>query len=95
MNKIVDKEKNKEIKKLVRLMLKSSDSHPHYGKFSKELQIHHAIELAKFVNNDFAKKGYSDEALNVSSDDWEIVISELEEMQRKYKEEQKNASSNI
>lgn len=66
--------KNQEI---VELMLKSSDHNPYTGILSKKDNLVAAIDLAKLCK-DFADKGQTDEAMNIPSEQWIVVISELE-----------------
>ena len=69
-----------EIKEIVELMLKSSDHNPYYtGVLSKKDNLIAAIDLAKLCK-DFADKGQTDEAMNILSEQWVVVISELEGM---------------
>jgi len=60
-------------------MMRSSDHNPYTGKLSKKDNILAAIELAKLCKN-FADKGQMDEAMNIESKQWVVVISELEGM---------------
>ena len=64
-------------RKLVNLMIRSSDKTPHRGKLSKRDNVFAAVELAKLFKN-FADKGQNDEAMNVPSSQWIEVISKLE-----------------
>jgi len=64
-------------KELVKLMIKSSDSNPYTGMLSKEDNIIAAIELAELCKH-FADTGQTDEAMNINSEQWIEVISELE-----------------
>ena len=66
-------------KKLVNLMMKSSDTNPYTGALSKKDNLIAAIDLAKLCK-DFADKGQTDEAMNIPSEQWDVVISELEGM---------------
>ena len=66
-------------KKLVNLMMKSSDTNPYTGVLSKKDNLIAAIDLAKLCK-DFADKGQTDEAMNIPSEQWVVVISELEGM---------------
>ena len=66
-------------KEIVELMLKSSNHNPYKGMLSKEDNLIAAIELAKLCK-DFADKGQMDEAMNIESNQWTDVISELEKM---------------
>mgnify|MGYP006330081153 FL=1 len=76
--------KNKmENKEIVELMLKSSDHNPYIGMLSKKDNFIAAIELAKLCK-DFADKGQTDEAMNIPSEQWVVVISELEGMSLNY-----------
>lgn len=59
--------------------MRSSDHNPYTGKLSKKDNILAAIELAKLCKN-FADKGQMDEAMNIESKQWVVVISELEGM---------------
>jgi len=68
-----------ETTKIVELMLKSSDNNPYKGMLSREENVTAAIGLAKLCK-DFADKGQSDEAMNIPSEQWVAVISELEGM---------------
>lgn len=68
--------KNKEV---VELMIKSSGNNPYQGILSKKDNLMAAIDLAKLCK-DFADKGQVDEAMNVGSEQWISVISELENM---------------
>lgn len=62
---------------IVKLMLKSSNHNPYYkGMLSKKDNLTAAIDLAKLCK-DFADKGYTDEAMNIPSEQWEEVITEL------------------
>ena len=65
-----------ETKEIVELMLKSSYHNPYTGMLSKKDNLIAAIDLAKLCK-DFADKGQSDEAMNISSEKWILVISEL------------------
>jgi len=67
-------------RKLVNLIMKSSDTKPHAGKLSKEENVLTAIELAK-IGKDFADRGQTDEAMNVPSVQWAEVIDKLEAKQ--------------
>jgi mitochondrial fission protein ELM1 len=68
-----------ETKEIVELMLKSSDHNPYTGMLSKKDNLIAAIDLAKLCK-DFADKGHMDEAMNIESQQWVVVISELEGM---------------
>jgi mitochondrial fission protein ELM1 len=68
-----------ETKEIVELMLKSSDHNPYTGMLSKKDNLIAAIDLAKLCK-DFADKGHMDEAMNIESHQWVVVISELEGM---------------
>ena len=68
-----------ETKEIVELMLKSSDHNPYTGMLSKKDNLIAAIDLAKLCK-DFADKGQTDEAMNIPSEQWVVVISELEGM---------------
>ena len=60
-------------------MMRSSDHNPYAGKLSKRENILAAIELAKLCKN-FADTGQTDEAMNIESEQWVVVISKLEGM---------------
>ena len=60
-------------------MLKSSGQNPYTGMLSKKDNLIAAIDLAKLCK-DFADKGQIDEAINIPSEEWFVVISELEVM---------------
>ena len=64
-------------RKLVNLMMRSSDTNPYRGKLSKKDNVLAAIELAKLAK-DFADKGMTDEAMDVPSSQWIEVIGKLE-----------------
>ena len=71
---------NREImttRKLVNLMMRSSDTNPYSGKLSKKDNVLAAIELAK-LGKEFADTGQMDEAMNIESSQWVEVISKLE-----------------
>jgi hypothetical protein len=57
-------------------MMRCSDTNPYSGKLSKKDNVLAAIELANLAK-DFADKGQTDEAMNVSSSQWAEVISKL------------------
>ncbi len=63
-------------KKIVKLMLASSDDNPYSGKLSKKENIIAAIDLAKLCL-DFADKGQTDEAMGIPSEQWKEVIRDL------------------
>ena len=75
----IKKYKIMETKEIVELMLKSSDHNPYTGQLSKKDNLIAAIELAKLFK-DFADNGQTDEAMNIPSEQWVVVISELEGM---------------
>jgi hypothetical protein len=64
-------------RKLVNLMMKSSDTNPYSGKLSKKDNILAAIELAKLAK-DFADNGQTAEAMDIDSSQWIEVINKLE-----------------
>jgi hypothetical protein len=66
------------VKETIELVLKCSDYHPYYGELSKNDTYKGAIELAELFL-DFAKKGYEDEAMNLSVSHWKLVIEGLKE----------------
>jgi hypothetical protein len=69
---------NWTIRKSVNLMLKSSDSHPYYGKLKEADNVEAAIALAEHCL-EFAEDGKADEAMNLDADHWKEVIKELEQ----------------
>ena len=64
-------------RKLVNLMMKSSDHNPYTGKLSESDNVLFAIELAKKFK-EFADKGHTDEAMDIESSQWVEVINKLE-----------------
>ena len=69
--------KDMTTKKLVNLMMRSSDTNPYSGKLSKKDNVLAAIEVAKLAKG-FADKGQTAEALNIPSSQWIEVIGKLE-----------------
>ena len=69
--------KDMTIKKLVNLMMRSSNTNPYSGKLSKKDNVLAAIEVAKLAKG-FADKGQTAEALNIPSSQWIEVIGKLE-----------------
>jgi len=65
-------------RKLVNLMMKSSDHNPYTGKLSESANVLAAIELAKKFK-EFADEVYTDEAMGIESSQWVEVINKLEE----------------
>ena len=65
-------------RKLVNLMMKSSDTNPYIGKLSDKDNVLAAIELAKKFK-EFADEGYTDEAMDIPSFQWVEVIDKLEQ----------------
>lgn len=59
-------------------MLKSSDYNPYAGMLSKKDNLIAGIALAKLCK-EFADNGQADEAMNIDSEQWTLVISELED----------------
>ena len=68
-----------ETKEIIELILKSSDHSPYTGMLSKKDNLIAAIDLSKLCK-DFADNGQTDEAMNIPSEQWVVVISELEGM---------------
>jgi hypothetical protein len=68
------------LRKIVNLMLKSSNHNPYTGMLSKKDNFIAAIELAK-ICKDFADKGQADEAMNLDSKHWQQTIDKLQSMQ--------------
>jgi len=64
-------------KKLVNLMMRSSDTNPYSGKLSKKDNVLAAIEVAKLAK-EFADKGQTAEAMDIPSSQWIEVIGKLE-----------------
>jgi len=64
-------------RKLVNLMMRSSDTNHYSGKLSKKDNVLAAIEVAKLAK-EFADKGQNTKAINVPSSQWIEVISKLE-----------------
>ena len=65
-------------RKLVNLMMRSSDTNPYSGKLSKKDNVLAAIEVAKLAK-DFADKGQTAEAMDTPSIQWVEVIGKLED----------------
>ena len=78
--------KDMTTRKLVNLMMRSSDTNPYSGKLSKKDNILDAIEVAKLAKG-FADKGQTAEALNVPSSQWIEVIGKLETKLKQNKDE--------
>ena len=72
-------------KELVKLMLKVSKSNPYTGKLSKEQHLIEAIKLAELCKH-FADTNQTDEAMNISSEQWVEVISELKSLKQPKKD---------
>lgn len=64
-------------RKLVNLVMRSSDSCPHKGKLKRKDNINAAIQLAKKFK-EFADEGFTDEAMDIESSKWVEVINKLE-----------------
>lgn len=64
-------------RKLVNLMMKSSDHNPYTGKLSESDNVLAAIALANLCK-EFADTGQMEEAMNIESSQWVEVISKLE-----------------
>ena len=69
---------NMTTRKLVNLMMRSSDTNPYSGKLTKKQNILAAIDLAKLAK-DFADKGQTDEAMDIESSQWIEVIGKLKD----------------
>ena len=65
-------------RKLVNLIMRSSDTNPYSGKLSKKDNVLAAIEVAKLAK-DFADKEQTAEAMDVSISQWVEVIGKLED----------------
>ena len=68
-----------ETKEIVKLMLSSSKNCHYTGVLSKKDNLNAAIDLAKIFKN-FADTGQMDEAMDIESEQWSEVISQLEGM---------------
>jgi len=64
-------------KKMMKSLLESSKYNPYIGKLSREDNLICAIQIAKLLK-DFADNGNTDESMNISSEQYSLVISELE-----------------
>ena len=64
--------------KSLNLMLKSSDTHPRYGKLGEKDNIEAAIALAELCL-EFAENGQMDEAMNLGAEHWKEVIERLKQ----------------
>jgi len=65
-------------RKLVNLMIKSSEYNPYSGKLTEKNNLLAAIELSnKF--KEFADNGESDEAMNIRSEQWVEVKNKLKD----------------
>ena len=71
---------------LVNLMMKSSDTNPYRGKLTRKENIVAAIELAEYVKTEFADEGHKDEAMDVPSEQWNMVILTLKSMLEQHRE---------
>lgn len=68
-----------ETKEIVKLILKSSNCNPYTGMLSKKDNLIAAIDLARLFK-DFADKGHMDEAMNITSEEWDLVLNDLNVM---------------
>lgn len=66
-------------KEIVELILESSNNSPYQGKLSKSNNISAGIDLAKLCKS-FAENGQYDEAMGFDTEQWILVISELESL---------------
>lgn len=64
-------------RKLVNLMMRSSDNNPYTGKLTEKQNVQAALALANLCK-EFADTGQMDEAMNIESSQWVEVISKLE-----------------
>ena len=64
-------------RKLVNLMMRSSDTCPYSGKLTNKQNVLAAISLANLCK-EFADTGQMEEAMNIESSQWIEVISKLE-----------------
>ena len=67
------------IRKTVNLMIKSSNHNPYSGRLSKKDNVLCAIELAKLCK-EFADTGQTDEAMDLDSEHWKLVIAKLKDI---------------
>lgn len=71
------------IRKSVNLMLRSSDSHPYFGKLKESDALEAAIQLANLCL-EFAENGQIEEAMNLDADHWKQVIEELKKKRQSF-----------
>lgn len=64
-------------RKIVNLMMRSSDTNPYSGRLSEKDNVLCAIELARLCK-DFADKGQTDEAMDIESTQWVDAIDKLD-----------------
>jgi hypothetical protein len=64
------------LEKTVKLLIKSSNTHPYLGKLESEETLQGAIDLANLLK-DFAKNGQTDEAMNLSVSHWDDCLDVL------------------
>lgn len=64
------------INEIINLVIDSTDVNPYSGKLSAKDNLIAAIDLAKLYK-DFADKGQNDEAMNIPSSKWVIIIDIL------------------
>ena len=69
---------NWTVRKSINLMLKSSNTHPYYGKLREADNIEAAIGLAQLCLK-FAEDGKAEEVMNLDTYHWKEVIKELEQ----------------
>lgn len=65
------------VSSLVKLLIKSSNTHPLKGVLPEKENIIAAIDLAKH-GKEFADQGQTDEAMHYDSPTWQAAIDELE-----------------
>lgn len=71
------------IKKMIKLMLSSTNECPYRGKLEKHTNVVEAINLSELCK-EFADDGYLDEAMGEPSEVWVKVINELEKIRLEY-----------
>lgn len=64
------------IQDTIDLMIRSSNNDPYAGDLDKTNNLRAVIDLAKLCK-EFADNGQTDEAMNLNSEHWVIVIEEL------------------
>jgi len=65
------------IEDVIDLMLETTNSNPYGGPLSDEEHLANAIDLARLCL-EFADNGHLEEAMNIESNTWLLVIADLE-----------------